>query len=59
MDAWGWRNGTPAHNAVELIAAEPAANALTHGLAPGRDADLRRADGTVRAGSGSRERHLR
>ncbi|MEW1869242.1 ATP-binding protein [Streptomyces caelestis] len=41
MDAWGWRYGTPAHDAVELIAAELAANAATHGRVPGRDAELR------------------
>lgn len=41
MDAWGWRHGTPAHDSVELIAAELAANAATHGRVPGRDAELR------------------
>ncbi|MER7898630.1 ATP-binding protein [Streptomyces sp. NPDC096046] len=41
MDAWGWRYGTPAHDSVELIVAELAANAATHGRVPGRDAKLR------------------
>ncbi|MFF8098760.1 ATP-binding protein [Streptomyces sp. NPDC016640] len=41
MDAWGWRYGTPAHDSVELIVAELAANAVTHGRVPGRDAELR------------------
>ncbi|MFE1247637.1 ATP-binding protein [Streptomyces sp. NPDC058735] len=41
MDAWGWRHGTPAHDCVELVVAELAANAVTHGLVPGRDAGLR------------------
>ncbi|MGW9396569.1 ATP-binding protein [Streptomyces sp. NPDC055642] len=51
MDAWGWRYGTPAHDAVELVAAELAANAATHGRVPGRDAELRLSreeDGHVR-----------
>ncbi|MFF5155263.1 ATP-binding protein [Streptomyces sp. NPDC000348] len=41
MDAWGWRYGTPAHDSVELVVAELAANAVTHGRVPGRDAELR------------------
>ncbi|MFJ5515642.1 ATP-binding protein [Streptomyces griseoluteus] len=41
MDAWGWRYGTPVQDAVELIVAELAANAVTHGRVPGRDAELR------------------
>ncbi|MFF4401169.1 ATP-binding protein [Streptomyces sp. NPDC001480] len=41
MDAWGWAYGTPVHDTVELIVAEPAANAVTHGRVPGRDAELR------------------
>ncbi len=47
MDAWGRLHGTPAHDSVELIAAELAANAMTHGRVPGRDAELRlsRVDG--------------
>ncbi|MGA5280656.1 ATP-binding protein [Streptomyces griseoincarnatus] len=47
MDAWGRLHGTPAHDSVELIAAELAANAVTHGRVPGRDAELRlsRVDG--------------
>jgi anti-sigma regulatory factor (Ser/Thr protein kinase) len=41
MDAWGWAYGTPVHDAVELVVAELAANAVTHGRVPGRDAELR------------------
>lgn len=41
MDAWGWLYGTPAHDSVELIMSEPAANAMTQGRVPGRDAELR------------------
>ncbi|MFD8610414.1 ATP-binding protein [Streptomyces sp. NPDC059631] len=41
MDAWGWPYGTPVHDTVELIVAELAANAVTHGRVPGRDAELR------------------
>ncbi|MFJ7122232.1 ATP-binding protein [Streptomyces albogriseolus] len=41
MDAWGRHHGTPAHDAVELITAELANNAVTHGRVPGRDAELR------------------
>ncbi|MFE7896360.1 ATP-binding protein [Streptomyces sp. NPDC057424] len=41
MDAWGWPYGTPAHDSAELIVAELAANAVTHGRVPGRDAKLR------------------
>ncbi|MFE0572587.1 ATP-binding protein [Streptomyces albogriseolus] len=41
MDAWGRHHGTPAHDAVELIVAELANNAVTHGRVPGRDAELR------------------
>lgn len=52
MDAWGWGRGTPAHDTVELIVAELAANAVTHGRVPGRDTELRltadRDDGLVR-----------
>ncbi|MER6470291.1 ATP-binding protein [Streptomyces collinus] len=50
MDAWGWHHGTPAHDSVELIVAELATNAVTHGLVPGRDAELRlsRRDGEDR-----------
>ena len=45
MDAWGWPYGSPANDAVEL-----AANAVTHGRVPGRDAGLRlnRIDGARR-----------
>ncbi|WP_018564859.1 ATP-binding protein [Streptomyces sp. PsTaAH-124] len=50
MDAWGWPYGTPVHDTVELIVAELAANAVTHGRVPGRDAELRlsRRDGEGR-----------
>lgn len=51
MDAWGWGYGTPVHDAVELVVAELTANAVTHGLVPGRDAELRlsrEGDGCVR-----------
>ncbi|GGW37153.1 ATP-binding protein [Streptomyces galilaeus] len=41
MDAWGWPYGTEANDTVELITAELAANAVTHGRVPGRDAELR------------------
>ncbi|MEU6526042.1 ATP-binding protein [Streptomyces sp. NPDC046924] len=41
MDAWGWAYSSPAHDAVELVVAELAANAVTHGRVPGRDAELR------------------
>ncbi|WP_313896436.1 ATP-binding protein [Streptomyces sp. 2BBP-J2] len=41
MDAWGRHHGIPAHDAVELIVAELANNAVTHGRVPGRDAELR------------------
>lgn len=40
-DAWGWAYGSPAHDSVELVVAELAANAVTHGRVPGRDAELR------------------
>ncbi|WP_326786016.1 ATP-binding protein [Streptomyces sp. NBC_00151] len=48
MDLWGWAYGSPVHDTVELIVAELAANAVTHGRVPGRDAELRlsRDDGT-------------
>ncbi|MFE9920221.1 ATP-binding protein [Streptomyces sp. NPDC005774] len=48
-DAWGWPYGSPVHDTVELVVAELAANAVTHGRVPGRDAELRLsrdADGT-------------
>ncbi|MER5401433.1 ATP-binding protein [Streptomyces sp. NPDC002599] len=41
MDLWGWAYGSPVHDTVELIVAELAANAVTHGGVPGRDAELR------------------
>ncbi len=52
MDAWAWPYGTPTHDAVEMVVAELASNAVTHGRVPGRDAELRlmadRAAGLVR-----------
>ncbi|CAM5385982.1 hypothetical protein SHIRM173S_09740 [Streptomyces hirsutus] len=48
-DAWGWPYGSPVHDTVGLVVAELAANAVTHGRVPGRDAELRlsrNADGT-------------
>lgn len=41
MDAWGWPYGTDVNDTVELITAELAANAVTHGRVPERDAELR------------------
>ncbi|WP_406838496.1 ATP-binding protein [Streptomyces sp. AHU1] len=41
MDLWGWAYGSPVHDTVELVVAELAANAVTHGRVPGRDAELR------------------
>ncbi|WP_308114569.1 ATP-binding protein [Streptomyces sp. ISL-12] len=41
MDAWGWTYGSAVNDTVELIVAELAANAVTHGRVPGRDAELR------------------
>ncbi|MER6412725.1 ATP-binding protein [Streptomyces humidus] len=41
MDAWGWPYGSPANDVVELVVAELAANAVTHGRVTGRDAELR------------------
>ncbi|MGW1270265.1 hypothetical protein [Streptomyces sp. NPDC002491] len=41
MDTWGWPYGTTVNDTVELITAELAANAVTHGRVPGRDAELR------------------
>lgn len=37
LDEWGVPFGTPAHDAVVLVAAEPATNAVRHGHVPGRD----------------------
>jgi anti-sigma regulatory factor (Ser/Thr protein kinase) len=39
--AWGIPYGTDAFDAVALIVAELAANAVTHGRVPGRDFELR------------------
>lgn len=41
MDAWGWPYGGAANDTVELIVAELAANAVTHGRVPGRGPELR------------------
>ncbi|MFJ7771756.1 ATP-binding protein [Streptomyces sp. NPDC097107] len=49
LDRWGWPYRTPVHDAVELVVGELAANAVTHGRLPGRDAELRLAhDGAGR-----------
>ncbi|GGS47188.1 ATP-binding protein [Streptomyces violaceus] len=47
---WGIPHGTDASDAVALIVAELAANAVTHGRVPGRDFELRliRVTGGVR-----------
>ncbi|WP_345634031.1 ATP-binding protein, partial [Streptomyces thinghirensis] len=41
LDRWGRPYRTPVHDAAELVADEPAANAVTHGRVPGRDAESR------------------
>jgi anti-sigma regulatory factor (Ser/Thr protein kinase) len=41
LHAWGIPHGTDASDAVALIVAELAANAVTHGRVPGRDFELR------------------
>ncbi|MEU6085637.1 ATP-binding protein [Streptomyces sp. NPDC047085] len=41
LDAWGIPHGTDAADAVAVIVAELAANAVTHGRVPGRDFELR------------------
>ncbi|MFE6492816.1 ATP-binding protein [Streptomyces sp. NPDC057748] len=47
LDAWGVPYGTDAHDALTLIVAELSANAVSHGLVPGRDFRLRlSAEGT-------------
>ncbi|MFD8261257.1 ATP-binding protein [Streptomyces griseoluteus] len=50
LDQWGHPYGTPASEAVALIVAELAANAVLYGRVPGRDFELRlhHRDGTVR-----------
>ncbi|MEU5219088.1 ATP-binding protein [Streptomyces sp. NPDC020807] len=40
LDEWGVPYGTRAHDAVTLVAAELAANAVRHGHVPGRDFQL-------------------
>ncbi|MER6032113.1 ATP-binding protein [Streptomyces sp. NPDC001851] len=41
LDTWGIPHGTEAAEAVALIVAELAANAVTHGRVPGRDFEVR------------------
>lgn len=41
LHAWGIPHGTDVSDAVALIVAELAANAVTHGRVPGRDFELR------------------
>ncbi|WP_078067612.1 ATP-binding protein [Streptomyces jeddahensis] len=41
LDAWGWPYGSGVNDAVTLIVAELAANAVRHGRVPGRDFRLR------------------
>lgn len=45
---WGFRYGSEVNDTVSLVVGELAANAVTHGLVPGRDALLR----LSRAGGG-------
>ncbi|WP_309484371.1 ATP-binding protein [Streptomyces himalayensis] len=50
LDAWGWPYASELNEAVTLITAELAANAVRHGRLPGRDFRIRLAvtEGTVR-----------
>ncbi|WP_405556716.1 ATP-binding protein [Streptomyces sp. NBC_01171] len=50
LDQWGHPYGTPTSEAVALVVAELAANAVLHGRVPGRDFELRlqRAPGHIR-----------
>jgi anti-sigma regulatory factor (Ser/Thr protein kinase) len=50
LDAWGIPHGSDTSDAVAVIVAELAANAVTHGRVPGRDFELRLAlvTGSVR-----------
>jgi anti-sigma regulatory factor (Ser/Thr protein kinase) len=41
LDAWGIPHGSDTSDAVAVIVAELAANAVTHGRVPGRDFELR------------------
>jgi anti-sigma regulatory factor (Ser/Thr protein kinase) len=41
LHTWGIPHGTDASDAVALVVAELAANAVTHGRVPGRDFELR------------------
>ncbi|MGW1651530.1 ATP-binding protein [Streptomyces atratus] len=48
LDAWGVPYGSDTHDTVTLIVAELSANAVRHGLVPGRDFRLRlSAEGTT------------
>ncbi|MGW3205260.1 ATP-binding protein [Streptomyces sp. NPDC001135] len=50
LDTWGIPHGTETAEAVALIVAELAANAVTHGRVPGRDFEVRLSllDGSLR-----------
>ncbi|RPK88807.1 MULTISPECIES: ATP-binding protein [Streptomyces] len=50
LDTWGIPYGSDAHDALTLVVAELSANAVSHGLVPGRDFRLRLSaeDTTVR-----------
>ncbi|MEU9332089.1 ATP-binding protein [Streptomyces sp. NPDC048290] len=41
MERWGWPYGSAPNDTVETVVAELAANAVTHGRAPGLDVELR------------------
>ncbi|MDI3405368.1 ATP-binding protein [Streptomyces cavernicola] len=41
LDAWGFPHGGAVSEAVASVVAELAANAVTHGLVPGRDFEVR------------------
>ncbi|MFF0449826.1 ATP-binding protein [Streptomyces sp. NPDC004609] len=41
LDDWGYPRGSDPHDAVTLIVAEMASNAVRHGHVPGRDFDVR------------------
>lgn len=48
LDTWGIPYGSDTHDALTLISSELAANAVRHGLVPGRDFRLRlSAEGTI------------
>ncbi|WP_328223969.1 ATP-binding protein [Streptomyces sp. NBC_00310] len=50
LDSWGHPYGSEVNETAALVVAELAANAVTHGRVPGRDAQLQllRADGRLR-----------